>query len=394
MHAGPGSGLQRARSFMMLATGLYRASHLVVGAVAVAQHQRGLVLSWVGFAVALGSSTAVFLTARARHWFTFWPPLIDLVLIGCVLPYVVYAGGADRPSMIAWAMLLGGSASAVCAVAYRGRTAVAGCVSALLVTHTGGYWVAGADVAVTAGHLNAVVSSAVLARVFWWYLRRQGTALDAATEQAIAAEAERARYAERMAHHRALHDTVLATLTAIATGRADPGAEAVRERCAREAAYLRRLVQQQAEGDAAPAVTEAVERAVRSVECLGLRVKAQYGAVPDIPGPVAEALGSAVTEALNNVLRHAGTGQAYVTVTGLGDGETDDEGQGAGGKEGRRGGVVVTVADRGIGFDPRTAGKGIGLRSSVVARMEEAGGAAEIDSAPGEGTCVVLRWPA
>jgi signal transduction histidine kinase len=379
---------------MMLATGLYRASHLVVGAVAVAQHQRGLVLSWAGFAVALGSSTAVFLTARARHWFTFWPPLIDLVLIGCVLPYVVYAGGADRPSMIAWAMLLGGSASAVCAVAYRGRTAVAGCVSALLVTHTGGYWVAGADVAVTAGHLNAVVSSAVLARVFWWYLRRQGTALDAATEQAIAAEAERARYAERMAHHRALHDTVLATLTAIATGRADPGAEAVRERCAREAAYLRRLVQQQAEGDAAPAVTEAVERAVRSVECLGLRVKAQYGAVPDIPGPVAEALGSAVTEALNNVLRHAGTGQAYVTVTGLGDGETDDEGQGAGGKEGRRGGVVVTVADRGIGFDPRTAGKGIGLRSSVVARMEEAGGAAEIDSAPGEGTCVVLRWPA
>src|SRR5690606_41940090 len=91
-----------------------------------------------------------------------------------------------------------------------------------------------------------IVASDVIARVFWWYLRRQGSRLDAATAQAVAAEAARARYAERIAHHRALHDTVLATLTAIASGRADPAAPPVRERCAREAAYLRRPIQQQA----------------------------------------------------------------------------------------------------------------------------------------------------
>ncbi|MFD9214411.1 sensor histidine kinase [Streptomyces sp. NPDC059544] len=371
------SGLQRAQAFMVLATGLYRASHLVVGVLAVVQHQRGSALSWAGLVLALSTSLLVFGTARSAGWFATWPPLLDVVLVGCVLPFVVYAGGAHRPADIAWSMLLGGSASAVAAVAFAKPAAVAGAVAALVATHAAGYWPTGADVAVIAAHLNAIVSSAVLARVFWWYLRRQGGLLDAATAQALAAEAERARYAERIAHHRALHDTVLATLTAIASGRADADAPPVRERCAREAAYLRRLVlQQQAEEDRAPGTAAAVERAVRSAESLGLRVNAQYDGLVEIPAPAAAALGAAVTEALNNVLRHAGTGRAHVTVTGA------------------AGRVVVTVVDRGVGFDPDTVPEGLGLRSSVGARMRESGGAADVDSAPGEGTRVELRWPA
>ncbi|MFE0098656.1 ATP-binding protein, partial [Streptomyces sp. NPDC059015] len=364
-----GSGLQRAQAFIVLATGLYRASHLVVGVLAVVQHQRASALSWAGIVVAVSTSLLVFGTARSKGWFGTWPPLVDLVLVGCVLPFPVYAGGAHRPADLGWSMLLGGSASAVAAVAFARPAAAAGAVVALLATHTAGYRPTGADVAVIAAHLNAIVSSAVLARVFWWYLRRQGSLLDAATAQALAAEAERARYAERIAHHRALHDTVLATLTAIASGRADADALPVRERCGREAAYLRRLVlQQQAQEDRAPGTAAAIERAVRSAESLGLRVNAQYDRLAEIPAPAAAALGDAVTEALNNVLRHAGTDRAQVTVTG-----------GAGR-------VVVTVVDRGVGFDPGTVPRGLGLRSSVGARMRESGGAADVDSAPGEGT--------
>ncbi|SDN11163.1 sensor histidine kinase [Streptomyces wuyuanensis] len=372
-----GSGLQRAQSFMVLATGLYRASHLVVAVLAVVQHQRDSPLSWAGLAVAVSTSLLVFGTARSKGWFGTWPPLVDVVLVGCLLPFLVYAGGAHRPADIAWSMLLGGSASAAAAVAFPRPAVVAGAVVALVATHTAGYWPTGADVAVIAAHLNAIVSSAVLARVFWWYLRRQGSLLDAATAQALAAEAERARYAERIAHHRALHDTVLATLTAIASGRADADAPPVRERCAREAAYLRRLVlQQQADEDRAPGTAGAIERAVRSAESLGLRVNAQYDGLAEVPAPAAAALGDAVTEALNNVLRHAGTSRAHVTVTG-----------GAGR-------VVVTVVDRGVGFDPRDVPEGLGLRFSVGARMRESGGAADVDSAPGEGTRIELRWPA
>ncbi len=183
-----------------------------------------------------------------------------------------------------------------------------------------------------------------------------------------------------MAHHRALHDTVLATLTAIASGRAEPGAEPVRERCAREAAYLRRLVQHQFNGDLPPGTAAALEGAVRSAESLGLRVSAQYHAVPEIPDHAACAIVGATTEALNNVLRHSGASHAYVTVTGRPEGE------------GRS--LVVTVVDRGVGFAPEAVEKGFGLRCSVQGRMREAGGAADVDSAPGEGTRVELRWPA
>ncbi|NUK22878.1 sensor histidine kinase [Streptomyces lunaelactis] len=373
-----GSGLQRAQAFMILATGLYRASHLVAGIVAVAQHQRGRPVAWAALGVVLVTSLLVFGTARSRGWFGTWPPVADTVAVGCVMPFVVFAGGARHPADMAWVMLLGGSASSVAAVAFTRRAAVYGVVAALALTHAAGYRLTGADMAVIAGNLNSVVASAVLAGVFWWYLRRQGSLLDAATAQALAAESQRARYVERIAHHRALHDTVLATLTTIASGRVDANAPLVRERCASEAAYLRRLVQQHADGEPAPGTAAALEGAVRSAESLGLRVSAQYHGLPEIPAHAAAALADAVTEALNNVLRHAGTGHAYVTAA----------------REDGRDRVVVTVVDQGVGFYLEDVAKGLGLRCSVRARMREAGGAAEVDSACGEGTRIELSWPA
>ncbi|WP_406863434.1 ATP-binding protein [Streptomyces sp. HUAS MG47] len=377
-----GSGLQRAQSFMILATGLYRASHLAAGVVAVTQHQRDRPLAWAALGAALAGSVAVFASARTRGWFGTGPAAADVIVVGGALPFVAGAGDVTTAE-VAWVMMLGGSSSAVAAVAFARWTVVAGVVAGLCLVHAVGYRLTGAEFGVVAGNLNSIVSSAVLAAVFWWYLRRQGSLLDEATAKALAAEARQARLAERIAHHRALHDTVLATLTAIASGRADPGAEPVRDRCAREAAYLRRLVRQQADGEPASDTATTLERAVRSAESLGLRVSAQYHAVPELPAPAASALADAMTEALNNVLRHSGTSHAYVTVTGRPEGE--------GGRP-----LVVTVVDRGVGFDPEAEAemKGFGLRCSVHARMREAGGAAEVDSAPGEGTRVELRWPA
>jgi signal transduction histidine kinase len=37
---------------------------------------------------------------------------------------------------------------------------------------------------------------------------------------------------------------------------------------------------------------------------------------------------------------------------------------------------------------------GYGIRNSILARVAEVGGAASIDSHPGQGTRVDLRWPA
>ncbi|MFI8961688.1 sensor histidine kinase [Streptomyces sp. NPDC053493] len=399
-----GSALQRAQSFMILTTLLYRASHLTVGVLAVAQRRPDHPAQYLGIAVALGLSLLLYGTALRRGWFDGRLVWADVLVTGCLLPFALYAwGGVRETPAIGWAMLLGGSASAAAAIAlarYQALTAVA----LLVATHLAGYHLVGANRAVLGGHLNSLLSSAVMAWVMWWYLRRQGRLLDEANARAVAAEAQKARYAERLDHHRALHDTVLATLTTLAAGGVDANAPAVRERCAREAAYLRRLIQQTADEVHHPELGAALEEAVESAESLRLRVTAQYHELPEVPPEVAAAFADAAREALNNVRRHAGTGHAYLTATGARHAHPDqgaiDDGHGtgtgtagSGAGDGRRAGAVVTVVDRGPGFDPDDYVPGFGLRGSVYARMAEVGGLAVVDTAPGEGVRVELRWP-
>lgn len=380
-----GSGLQRAQSFLILATLLYRASHLTVGVLAVSQHRQGHPVQYLGLAAALGLSLLLFGAALTRGWFDLRHVWADVLVTGCLLPFALYAwGGVRETPALGWAMLLGGSASGVVSVALPRLQALAA-LALLVVTHLIGYHLVGASRAVLGGHVNSLLSSAVMTWVFWWYLRRQGRMLDAANARALAAETQKARYAERLQHHRALHDTVLATLTTLAAGGIDANAPAVRERCAKEAAYLRRLIQQTADEEPHPEMGAALEEAVSSAESLRLRVTAQYHELPPVPPEVAAAFADATREALNNVRRHAGTGHAYLTATGYAG---DPDGDGG------PGGAVVTVVDRGPGFDPDRAVPGLGLRRSVRERMAEVGGLATVDTAPGEGVRVELRWPA
>ena len=56
--------------------------------------------------------------------------------------------------------------------------------------------------------------------------------------------------------------------------------------------------------------------------------------------------------------------------------------------------VLVRIRDDGKGFDPaRVAGRGYGVTSSLVERMDRMGGRATVTSAPGEGTTILLEWP-
>ncbi|MCX4745753.1 hypothetical protein OG455_09495 [Kitasatospora sp. NBC_01287] len=361
---------------MVLATTLYRASHLLGGLLVLAQHQRGDLAAWAVLGVALASSLALHGRAVREGCYSGRLVWADLLVSGCLLPFAASAwGAAGQPGAVTWVLLLGGSAAATAAVGLEGPR-VPFAVLLLTAAHLAWQQSAGAGAAVFGGDLNALLCSAALAAVLSWYLRRQGRLLDHANERALAAEAERARYAERLDHHRALHDTVLATLTAIARGGVDANAAPVRERCAREAAYLRRLVQRGTEEPrSARLLGAALEEAVGSAESLGLRVTTQYHHLPALPADAAAALADAVTEALNNVHRHAGTGHAYLTAGGQAQG------------------VLVTVVDRGSGFDPTCVVPGLGLRGSVHARLREVGGRAAVDSAPGEGVRVELRWP-
>ncbi|MBO3750101.1 hypothetical protein J5X84_28805 [Streptosporangiaceae bacterium NEAU-GS5] len=55
--------------------------------------------------------------------------------------------------------------------------------------------------------------------------------------------------------------------------------------------------------------------------------------------------------------------------------------------------IVVTVTDHGGGFDASEPGAGFGIRESIVGRLRQAGGSAEVTSAPGEGTQWTLSVP-
>jgi len=207
---------------------------------------------------------------------------------------------------------------------------------------------------------------------------RQADAVVAAgleTERQI--RAEEARRADEREQHRQLHDTVLSTLTMVAAGAFAGPSPALTAQAARDLHVLEELVGAPVMPDEPAPLTDLkpkLERAAASTGDLAVRLKL----VPvTLPCPVADQLVACVGEALRNVERHAGTGQAEVAVTG-----------GAGW-------AVVKIADRGRGFDPAaTLPSRRGIRESITGRMLSVGGRAVIASRPGAGTTVTVSWPA
>ncbi|WP_137990960.1 hypothetical protein [Streptomyces vilmorinianum] len=189
----------------------------------------------------LASSAWLYGNAYARGCFDRRWVWADVLVTGCSVPLLVCLGtgarsgggwvpGGTEVAVYGRLFLLGGSVSAAAGVALAPRPAVGAALLLLGTTLAAYLWVIGPEAAPGSApvwHLNSVVSSAVMARVFWWYLPRQGTQLDEAKERALTAEAARARQAERIAHHRTLHDTVLTTLTTIAAGRVVAVSEAL-----------------------------------------------------------------------------------------------------------------------------------------------------------------------
>ena len=95
-----------------------------------------------------------------------------------------------------------------------------------------------------------------------------------------------------------------------------------------------------------------------------------------VPQQVASTLGMVVREVALNVAKHSKATEVEVRLTSP-----------------EKGGIAITVADNGIGFNPDLVPKRrLGLQVSVVYRMWAIGGTAEIHSSPGQGTSVNLSW--
>ncbi|ROQ16219.1 signal transduction histidine kinase [Rathayibacter sp. PhB93] len=210
--------------------------------------------------------------------------------------------------------------------------------------------------------------------------RAQRTAM----EQYEGAMRQHAGEVERVEVDALVHDNVLATLLAAAT--AESGAErALVSSMARKTLSVL-LPDEESDLDAGEVPLELLERQLSHAASTFV---AEFGVVVDVdvdprattmPRPVAEAVLGAVWQALTNSVQHAGPSDAV--------------------RRSVRGqlsacSVEVVVEDDGRGFlladVPRER---LGIRLSILDRVHQVQGSARIDTVPGEGTRVVVVWPA
>ncbi len=297
-------------------------------------------------------------------------------------------------------------------------------VSVLLALASGtAYWAGAAatPAAGSPGNSPAAAGGLLLATAaIHWFGRRmldgQASRADAALAQADRDSREHfvvlSRNIERREHERLLHDTVLNTLTALARAGGGGAAEVV-GRCRHDVALMEHMLTDSGETNAAAGrlyggLLIGIEAVAAEMRTRGLTVHVEVAdgipagtggtggtgengaplgssGAPDVPVPVAAAITHATREALANVAAHAGTGEAWVTVS-----PAASPGDSAAPR-----GVRVTVRDAGTGFDPaRLDPARLGVRRSIAERLADWGGRASIWSAPGDGTVVCVCWPA
>lgn len=285
-----------------------------------------------------------------------------------------------------WSMINVGAAW--CAYSFGAR---AGCLYALLIggvfsavrtTPQGGSgsWLIALEDATFATVLGLIicVTIGILRRA----AERADTAADKAIEQYREAASATALSNERLRLDGLLHDSVMtALLTAAHAG--SPEERKASARLAQSA--VDRLDQQATEAsESAPATVAEVAARIRFT--VGPRTSGPAVSVacesPEhllLPAEVVRAVLEATTEAVQNALRHSGANRCEISITA-----TRTEGHAK---------LRVSIKDTGSGFDPGSVSdRRLGIKVSIIGRMEAVGGSAEVSSAPRSGTEVRLAW--
>jgi len=222
-----------------------------------------------------------------------------------------------------------------------------------------------------AGSSIRMVLQALLGWTALYLIRRAARLFDAlerrAARQRSAAAVARAQRAADRAYLAMLHDTASTTFLMVSTGATDDV-----DWLPTQAAHDLELLT--AQTTSAPEIDLAdLLDSLAGYEGLDLRLDVHGPLL--LPSEPALAIYHGVREALRNVRRHAG--DAGPVLSADLDGER----------------VAVTVADRGVGFQPdQVPPHRHGLSHSILARMAAAGGEASVDSVPGKGTTVQWTW--
>lgn len=294
-----------------------------------------------------------------------------------LLSFLAYRGPAD--GVVPWVWMIEPGAVTLLVLLFRPVVAVALAVFSGMSVALSAWVFTGAVPEVIASATPIHVSNIGFVVIFigirgrLTQLRRLEEDARLAAERQARQEAEAERSAELQ---RLVHDEVLSVLAAAALFRGAAPRE-LQDEAAHALLVLRDSGDSDsgAGADAVIATREAAEeirlRAARfsSVE---LRIDDRGGA---LPADVVQEVSAAASEAIRNARRHSGAERVFVDALFAPDR------------------IRVVVRDDGIGFVVAAVpSERLGVRDSIIRRIEEMGGKAEIISAHGAGTEVSLSW--
>ncbi len=343
--------------------------------------------SWSVVIVPLLYASILFALAAAtiQHLVRRSQILVAVIfLIGLVTWPFATTGADSAPHTTHWLGYLLGVAVAMAVAAFPVAVAAGYLVVTCAVLAVG-------RVVGGAGQLDSVLDAAfslILGGVLLLVvhmLRIAADSVDAVTTGALheyaAAVRQHALEAERVQVDSIVHDSVLTTLLAAARAET-PETRALAATMASNAiGHLRQAGRATPVDGAGVPVVELARRIADAADDLSVPfdVITRVGDGRSVPPVAADAVYAAAVQAMVNSVQHAGDGdvsrwlvvRTYPSLS-----------------------VEVEVGDAGRGFDPGTLSGGrLGLRVSMVERVESAGGYTVVESMPGVGTTITVRWP-
>ncbi len=342
---------------------------------------------WMVAPAMFGSLVFATVMSFVGRWVRQSHAVVAIVYVGALAswPFTVMPGAqiADSPH---WLYYLLTVATACAAIAFN---TLAGTLYLLLVPALylvgrvmpnggGPDW----QLAVLETVYSIILGSAVM--IIVTMLRQASSSVDAAQATALDryshAVRQHALEVERVQVDSIVHDSVLTTLLSAARAYT-PEAEELASRMAGAAiGHLRDAALVSPDDNSMVslrALAGQLGDEVRGMPQFELRARALGDG--SVPAQAAEAIHSATVQAMLNSLQHGGDERPvrrWVSMSPF------------------PGGVCVVVGDDGKGFEPLLVpNERLGLRLSIVERIANAGGCAEIDSRPGGGTTVTISWP-
>ncbi len=346
---------------------------------------------WSAIAVGImfGSLLVALFCSTIKRWVVGSHRLVSFVYVVVLISWPFFLADPAVPQQgDHWLYQLTTVATATAAIGFRARGAMAYLVVVPLIYGIiratpqggGGPWELGLFNAIYA----IILGGAVLVIVVM--TRSAASSVDnaqgAALDRYARAVRQHAIEVERVQVDSIVHDGVLTTLLSAARAETAEQKALAATMASNAMRYLNEAALVSPDDGATVPFRQLADRLVTAARQMpmpfALRVRSLDTRV--IPAAQAEALYSAAVQAMMNSVQHGGSGDVRRWLTVLGA---------------HGGAVQIEVGDSGIGFDfTSVPDERLGVRRSIMERTANAGGHAEVRSARGRGTVVVLSWPA